>query len=459
MALTYDGTNGLFTRLGVLIHMMDQVRAHQANLKTLLANVQDEYSAADSYMIETLAGNIDRRIAEAGGVLNDVRAAAERTLVEMCFTEANTSGAANTMRSRQAMDALIWLIRQMDADNETVDGTTITKSSATYGAGNIGNGGFVYNFEAPNILLGSTADWPNIRSETMEARCVQDATTGAISRGAEVFEIRGQPAYAPLDYRFPAGSGTLMRVATVSAAIDAGGIYENQLANSDFEDQASNLPDQWAVVSGTAGTQFQTETTTAFRGARSIKLNAGSGTFNIRQQLAAPVGTLGRLTPDRPYLISFAYKIDSGCVGVLRVSVKDGSGNIIDSGAFNSTLTLTSASTSWTLYNITLRTPRNIPSETYLHIETTTAVTVAAAYIDEVILAELVPIAAGGQAVGMVAGSTDWRVDDNGRFSFTNNDEGAFVRAFDRLFDMYGKGMSLPQNYAGTETIADTLIA
>jgi ABC-type glycerol-3-phosphate transport system substrate-binding protein len=70
-----------------------------------------------------------------------------------------------------------------------------------------------------------------------------------------------------------------------------------------------------------------------------------------------------------------------------------------------------------------------------------------------------VPIAPGGQAVGMIAGSTDWRADDNGRFTFTNNDEGSFVRAFDRLFDMYGKGLSLPQNYTNTETIADTLIA
>lgn len=460
MALTYDGTGGLFTRLGALIYMMDAVRTHQANLKTLLANVQGEYSSTDAYMIEVLAGNIDRRIAEAGGVLNDVRAAAERTIIEMCFAEANTSGAANTMRSRQITDALVWLIRQMDADSETLDGTTITKSSATYGATNVGNGRFVYNFDAPNILLGSTADWPNVRTETLEARCVHDAANGAISRGAEVFEIRGQPAYAPLDYRFPAGSGTLTRVVSVAAAVDAGGLYENQLTNSDFEDQTSNLPDQWAVVTGTAGTQFQTETGTFYRGARSIKLNAGNGAFDIRQQLGASGGTLGRLTPDRPYVIALAHKIDSGCVGVIRISVKDGSGNIIDSGNFNNTLTLTSSSTSWTITSVTLRSPRNIPQDTYLHIESTTALTTAAAYIDEVILAELVPIAPGGQAVGMIAGSTDWRADDNGRFEFTNNNEGAFVRAFDRLFDMYGKGLSLPQDYSASDgTISDGLIA
>ena len=458
MALTYDGTGGLFTRLGTLVYMMDQVRAHQANLKTLLANVQAEYSSADAYMIEVLAGNIERRIVEAGGVLNDVRAAAERTIVEMCFAEANTAGAVNTMRSRQITDALIWLIRQMDADSEKLNGTTITKSAAFYGGSNVGNGRFVYNTEAPNILLGSTDDWPNIRSETLEARCIQDATNGAIARGAEVFEIRGQPSYPPLDYRFPAGSGTLTRVATVSASVDAGGIYENQLTNSDFEDQTSNLADQWTLVTGTAGTQFQTENT-GFRGSKSIKLNAGSGVFDIRQALASAAGSLGRLTPDRPYVLSFAYKIDSGAAGVIRVSVKDGSGNIIDGGNFFNSITVTGGSTSWTFVNTTLRSPRNIPQDTYIHIETTTAITTAAAYIDELILAELKPIAQGGQAVAMLAGATDWRVDDNGRFEFLNNDEGDFVRAFDRLFDMYGKGLSLPQNYTNTETISDTLIA
>ena len=458
MALAYDGTDGLFTRLGVLVHFMDQVRAHQLNLKTLLANVQDEYSSADAYMIEVLAGNIERRIVEAGGVLTDVRAAAERTIVEMCFAEANTAGAVNTMRSRQITDALIWLIRQMDADGEKVNGTTVNKSSAFYGASNVGTGRFVYTTKAPNILLGSTDDWPNIRSETLEARCIQDATNGAIARGAEVFEIRGQPAYAPLDYRFPAGSGTLTRVATVSAGVDAGGQYENQLANSDFEEQTGNLADQWTVVTGTAGTQFQTENT-GFRGTRSIRLNAGSGTFNIRQALASASGTLGRLTPDRPYVLSFVYKIDAGAAGVIRVSVKDGSGNIIDGGNFFTSITVTGGSTSWAFVNTTIRSPRNIPQETYLHIETTTAITTAAAYVDELVLAELKPIASGGQAVAMIAGATDWRVDDNGRFEFLNNDEGKFVRAFDRLFDMYGKGLSLPQNYTNTETIADTLIA
>lgn len=461
MALTYTGTGGLFTRLGALVYMMDQVRAHQTNLKTLLANVQAEYSSTDAWMIDVLSGNIEARIAEAGGVLNDVRAAAERTILEMCFTEASDSSATNTMVNKNIRDALVWLIRQMDTDLQSIDGTTITKSSLVVGGTNSGNGKFYYLFDAPNILLGSTADWPNIRTEILEARCVQDAVSGAVSRGSEIFEIRGQPAYQGLDYRFPAGSGTLMRLATACASVDNGTQGQNILHNTDFEDQTSNLADRFTVVSGTAGTEFLTETTAAnvYRGTSSIKLAVTGSTFNIRQQLANFDGTLGRLTPDRPYLLAVAIKKGASATGELRISVKDASGNILDSGNFRLTQAINATTTSFEIYAAQVRSPRVIPSEVYFHIETTTAIGTAACYIDEVILCEMMQIAAGGPAIAIVAGSTNWAADDFARYRFTNNDEGKFATAFDRFFDMYGKGLSLPANYLGTETIADSLIA
>lgn len=462
MALTYTGTGGLFTRLGALVYMMDQVRAHQNNLKTLLANVQAEYSSTDAWMIDVLSGGIEGRIAEAGNVLNDVRAAAERTILEMCYVEAIDATATNTMVRKDIREALVWLIRQMDADTKTVDGTTITKSALSVGASNNGNGKFFYLFDAPHILLGSTADWPNIRAEVLEARCVQDGVSGAITRGSEIFEIRGQPAYQGLDYRFPGGSGTLMRLVTCCASVDNGIPGQNILHNSDLEDQTSNLPDRFTVSSGTAGTEFLTETTAAnvFRGSKSLKLAVTGNTFKIRQRLADFDGTLGRLTPDRPYIIAVAIKKDTTATGTLRISVQDSGGTIIGTAnEFKLEQTISATTTSFAIYSNTVRSPRVIPSEVYLVVETTAAIATDAVYIDEIIVAEMMPIAAGGAALAIVAGSTDWSADDNARYTFTNNDEGAFVRAFDRLFDMYGKGLSLPANYAGGENIDDALIA
>ena len=458
MALTYDGANGLFTRLGALIFMMDAVRTHQTNLKTLLANVHGEYSSADAWMIDGLSGNIEGRISETGGVLNDVRAAAEKTLIEMCFAVAQTS-TTNAMARKALTDALVWLIREMDADTEKINGTTISKSGLSVGGSNNGNGKFLYAFEAPNILLASTNDFPNIRTEMLEARCVQDAQNYSVARGAEVFEIRGQPSYSELDYRFPAGSGTLMRMSSISASVDNGNRFQNICSNTDLEDQTSNLPDLFTVVSGAAGTEFTTETTNIFRGTKALKLNVTGSVFRIRQQMGVSTGTLGRLTPDRPYVISFAAMKDAGATGTVVVSIQNAAGTILDSALFKNELSIAATTTSFQLYSAMIRSPRVIPQDTYIVIETTVAVAVSAFYIDEIVIAEMVPIASGGASLAIVAGSADWYADDNARYNFTNLGEGLISSALDRLFGMYHKGLSLPANYAGGETISDGLIA
>lgn len=455
MALTYTGTNGLFTRLGALVYMMDAVRTHQNNLKTLFDNVQGEYSASDRYMIDQLSGNLEARIQEAGQVLLDVQAAAVKTIVEMTWAEAATSS-ARTMRAKEITDAMVWLIRDMDATSNSVEGTTII--AGVLGSSGTGNGTLVYLNEAPNILLSSTNDWPNIRVDLIEARCIQDAQDGAVAAGTEVFQVTGSASYPSLDYRFPAGSGVNLAMSSVTAAVDNGAPYANIGTNTDLEDWTSNVPDQFTVVSGAAGTEFLKETGTFFRGASCLKAAVTGSTFRIRQQLGSPSGSLGAITPDRPYTLAFAAKKDAGATGTIRVSVQDSAGTIV-TGMSKSISVAAGLTTGWVIYTVEMRAPKVLPTTSYLVIETTTAIAVAAVYIDEVILAELMPIAPGGQALAVICGSTNWVVDDRVARKWTNSNEGAFVRAFDRLFDMYGKGLSLPANYLGGETIADSLIA
>lgn len=457
MALTYDGTGGLFTRLGKLIGMMDAVRTHQANLKTLLAGVQGEYSSADSYMIAALTGPIESRISEAGGILLDIRRAAETTLAEMCFAEASTS-TTNSMKTKNTEDALAWLIRQMSTDSEDVDGTVITIGSPSAGASNNGNGSFVVSAECPNILLSNTTNFPSTRQELLTSRCVQDSQDGSIKSGFEIFEVVGQPGYTNLDYRFPAGSNRSARVITACAAMDNGPQYQNILTNSDFEDQTSNLPAQWSLVTGTAGTDFLTETSTVYRGASSIKAAVTGNVFKIRQQLGVSTGSFGKLTPDRPYVISFASYLTATATGTVRLSLQDAAGNVL--GSFSLTVAHTSMTAgAWKQHYAIVYSPRVITTASYMVLETTTAVAVQPIFIDEVVVAECVPMAAGGPFVAMLAGSADWNADDFVRIKLDNGAEGAFNTAFDRLFDMHGKGLALPADYLGAETILDTLIS
>jgi hypothetical protein len=455
MALTYDGTGGLFTRLGKLVKMMDAVRTHQNNLKTLLAGVQGEYSSADSYMIAAVSGSIEARIVEAGGILLDIQKSAETTLIEMCFAEANPSS-SNSMKNRTVEDALVWLIRQMLADSETVDGTTITIGATAVGASNTGNGSLVLSAECPNILLSGTTDFPNCRSELITVRCMQDAQDGSIRAGQEVFDAIGQPSYVPLDYRFPAGSGRTTRIVTACAEIDNGPQYQNILTNSDFEDQTSNLPAQWSLVSGTAGTDFLTETSTVYRGASSIRLAATGVAMKIRQQLGVVGGTFGKLTPDRPYVISFASYLTAGGTGTVRVSLQDAGGSVLGSFALSVAHGSMTAG-AWKQHSVALYSPRVIGSTVYVVLETTTAVATQPIFVDEVIIAEMVPHTPSGPFLAVLAGSANWNVDDNIRSKIANNAEGDFNLAFERFFDMQRRALALPANYAGSETIADSL--
>lgn len=459
MALTYDGTNGLFTRLGALIYMMDAVRTHQNNLMTLLANVQAEYSSTDAYMIDSLTGGIEGRIEQTGGILTDIKAAAESTLREMCWAEAQGS-TTNNMPSRSTRDALIWLIRQMNADGETIEENVVTVTSAGASASNTGDGTMAYLIEQPAVLLGTGNTWQNIRKEVLVARCTSDAQSGGIADGSERFTVVGGLAYPPLDYRYPAGSGAKFEIDSVHAAVDSGARGQNILTNSDFEDWTGVNLDQWTVSSGTAGTDFLKETSTVGRGSAAIKMAATGSTFKIRQRLGDPAGTLGQLVPDQPYVISFLMRKDASATGTVAVALEDGSATILSSGDALKTITVSTLSSSaWSIHWVAFRTPRSLPADVYLSIRTSTAIATAAAYIDEVVVAEMQQFDAGSQAIAMLTGAESWVIDDTVYATFTNDFAGAFSTAFDRLFSMYMEGLQLPNNVTGAETILDSLIA
>jgi hypothetical protein len=69
----------------------------------------------------------------------------------------------------------------------------------------------------------------------------------------------------------------------------------------------------------------------------------------------------------------------------------------------------------------------------------------------------MVQIAAGGCGITMFAGATDWVIDDRISVKTDNDGLGLFVVYFDIAFNMYEKGLFLPQ--AASETINDNLIS
>ena len=457
MALTLTGSGGVFTRLGKIFGMMSDVRTHMSDIETEIADVQGAYSAADSWMVASLVAAKEARIAQAGGVMNDLRAIAIDTLVEMCWADSQT-GLSGILPRKDLESALLYLIRDMDTAVASVNLNTSSVGSPALGAGNTGTGKLVVSVEPTNLPTPNVATMSNVRNEKLEVRCIQDAQGQAILRGAETFEIRGLAAYDNLDRRFPAGSGVRQSISCVSASIDAGGVGQNMLRNTDFENfTTANVADYWTTVTGTAGTHFGQETTTFLRGASAFKM-IGDGTVlaEVRQQLGSTAGTPAQIQAGRLYCLAVWIRHSTGSgAGNVRIQLENAAGTAISGTTIDTT---SAVGTSFTHKTIVFRAPNVLPSTVYVSIEQSTALAAAGVmYIDELCLVEMVQIAPGGCAITMFAGATDWVIDDRISVKTDNDGLGLFVVYFDIAFNMYEKGLFLPQ--AASETINDNLIS
>ena len=457
MALTLTGSGGVFTRLGKIFGMMSDVRTHMSDIETEIADVQGAYSAADSWMVASLVASKEARIAQAGGVMNDLRSIAIDTLVEMCWADSQT-GLSGILPRKDLESALLYLIRDMDAAVASVNLNTSSVGSPALGAGNTGTGKLVVSVEPTNLPTPNVATMSNVRNEKLEVRCIQDAQGQAILRGAETFEIRGLAAYDNLDRRFPAGSGVRQSISCVSAAIDAGGVGQNMLRNTDFENfTTANVADYWTTVTGTAGTHFGQETTTYLRGASGFKM-IGDGTVlaEVRQQLGSTAGTPAQIQAGRLYCLAVWIRHSTGSgAGNVRIQLENAAGTAISGTTIDTT---SAVGTSFTHKTIVFRAPNVLPSTVYVSIEQSTALAAAGVmYIDELCLVEMEQIAPGGCAITMFAGATDWVIDDRISIKTDNDGLGLFVVYFDIAFNMYEKGLFLPQ--AASETINDNLIS
>ncbi len=459
MALTLTGTGGVFTRLGKIFGMMTDVRAHMSDIETEIADIQGAYAAADAWMVASLVAAKEARIAQAGGVMNDLRQVATDTLVEMCYTDSQTSS-TGILPTRDLNSAIPYLIRDMDAQTASVDGTVISVGSVSAGAGNTGTGKLVVSSEPPNLPTPNVTYMSCARNERIEVRCTQDAQGKAVLSGAEAFEIRGWAAYDNLDRRFPAGSGVRQTIFCASASIDAGGIGQNLLRNTDFESfTVANTADYFTTVTGTPGTHFGSEATIFLRGASAFRMiGDGATAAKVRQQLGSTAGTPASIQAGRLYCLAVWIRHSSGAgAGNVRIQIEDSGGTAVASATIDTT---SAVGTTYTHKTVVFRAPNVLPSTVYCAISQSTPLAAATTmYIDELCLVEMVNIARGGVGVAVFAGATDWVIDDQLRVKVDNGFEGDFVKFFDIAFGMYERGLHLPQNYAGGETISDTLIS
>jgi hypothetical protein len=460
MAVTLTGTNGLFTRLGKLFQIAVQVKSAQGTLATEIQDALNEFDVGDNDHALALTGIKEAAQMSMASVYSNIRTVAHKTLIEMVHDD-------DPLPSKHLRAALERLIKQMEDASASINASAYAASDTAH-SGNTGNGILVATTNANSL---NTA---NTRAESIVFKCTKDAqVTG--TGGREVFSVKGEMSRPDVrDYLWPGGSGTGASLTVVDPSVDAtDNLHKNLLTNSDFEDFTTNTPDNWTIEVGTAGTHTAKNTTSTYiykgDGSQSASLSIigdASNLTKLTQSLNTAGQTTGKLRPDTMYVMFFRSYLDSGiAAGVLKASIKDSGGStvgITNMKADTGSISLSAISAgAWNTHTVFFKTPEALPSGTpyKMTLELTTALTnTKRVYIDQMCVFRAVQVG-NGPYVGLIGGSTNFVKDDEIVLAVTKSSTGTMQEYFDKFFGMYGMGLQLPENSAGSETIADSLIA
>jgi hypothetical protein len=435
MAITLTGGSGLFTRLGK--EYGDAVRQL-------------------AYLNTTIPTDWDNRTDARNAAL--VKLAAIREVAQMLAI--NHAHDDVPLVQRTIAHALEEIRRQLVSQDYYVDPTSVAAGASSADSTNYGNGTVHCSVVEPRYGV----TYQNIRAETLTFTCSGGASSRRTQDGEEVFDVRGEDAVDNLDPLWPKGSGIRTTAYSTTAAIQMGTeIGRNILRNSDFELWSAGVPRFWTAAVGTAGADFAQESTEYYRGGNSIKLIEGTTVLTkFTQAVGAPTtGTAGRIKPYTKYLVSVRLKSAGSSAGVLRLSLRDGSGTVIgtnDAGSgANLSQDLSLLGAGWNTKVMYMQTGSSVPATVNMTVELTTALTNAALYIDDVIVNEPFHPHAGGPFFTILAGSLPFSPGDRLRTAFTNDAAGDMVRHMDRFCNMYEAGINF--RTSGSTNIPDSLVA
>lgn len=109
---------------------------------------------------------------------------------------------------------------------------------------------------------------------------------------------------------------------------------------------------------------------------------------------------------------------------------------------------------------LAFRTPTVLPDLVYLRLRISTAISGGTSvFVDNVSLATLIELYAGGPLVATFAGATEFKAGDLWTITTTNDRAGQIQEAYNRNFDMAQLGLMLPSKTDGTETIPGSVIS
>lgn len=348
------------------------------------------------------------------------------------------------------------IFRDMLAQSETIQDSSVIVGSPTPDGTNVGNG----TINTTDILDGVTPPSPGfgsfllykneesslvVPSELMTLTCIADEDTTGTPEGHEIFLWEGQPATNGIFGWKTEGSGVSLQISTAQAA--------ETLANRDFESwNGANVPNNWAIESGVAGTEIIQETADidVHRGTSALKL-VGTG-VNVRliQELPSEAGSF--LVPNQQMYYAVYVKAAGVTDGKLTIRMESPSGGYTAPASEEIVLNTAALGALSTYTNQTFFLMLNSSLPEDLRWVIRYEADVASGPDGEVWIDSmgLTPLAyANGIGLAISAGSSSFVVND--RFTIQiDNTEGMFQQFFRRRFQF-----QLPQSIS--PTISDIL--
>lgn len=465
-----NAAGNCFNILGALGGMVKNVRDYQSSQEATMIDSPSgaTYQLAAMSDLQSLIGNSYlSQLATPETACTLAQQVAVQVVNRVVFND--QPQIAQSLTTLNTLASLTEIIRQMKAQGASVLAATITATPQLFTSytTNIGNGVCVASIRRPSdgLVL------ENAFAEQVQFQCVDDSYSGDATAGNEQFTLNGTGSQSDFyAFNWPLGSN----VSTSLNAIDsqANNDEGNELTNSSFDAWTANVPDNWTLVTGTAGTNITQESTIIFGGTSSAAITGdASGTLtSITQTFNLAAGTAGTLTTETQYGFNAWIRRDGTApgTGVLSIELIDGNNNIInDAGGTPNSFTVdcTALTTSYVAYNAMFRTPVVLPSTVKLRIRLTTALTDSRTiYIDSASFGQATQHYISGIFWSIHGGSTPFAIGDSIYAPVTNSrGSGGTLSTFQtlmsRLFpsEVFGNELLFPSSAAGN-TISDNLI-
>lgn len=434
-----------FTLLGRCIKHINLIQTDETN------SIADEQNVADVFEADDQSDLISPQLSNA---INTQRNAFRLARVQLAalgikrFLQDDTVYDELGLPSKSQDAVLAAFAKQMVADSESIDASVVTLGSVTANAGNTGNTTILLDkgldgITAPGrglkaLIENRDFDSELCKSEDCLVTCVSDQyRDGAIS-GKERYQISGEQSFPAWSYD-EGGSGRATQLRTV--------LDLSHITNGTFENITSNVPDNWTLAAGTAGTHILEETVQIYRDTKSVEF-AGNASLAAITITIAP-NSLTQLAGKR-VVMGMWYKASATQAGTVELRLNVSGTGFSPSSGQKIVITGDNFQTDWTLSTVVFNLPLDLPSDSVLTLSLAgTPEAAKTVWVNQVFLC---PVQFhGGFNVSVIPGDTDPIAGDRWTFAVSNDGAGTFQSFFRR------SGYQLPSDTGGSETISDSL--